>query len=92
MIISFKHKGLKRLFCDDDPSGINTTYTQKIYEILTFINGVSSLQELKSLKYGIHLLKGKYAGYHSAVVNGNYRIIFRFTNGNIEAVDYVDYH
>lgn len=92
MIISFKHKGLKRLFYDDDHSGVDATYASKIQEILTFIDGVSSLQELTSLKYRIHLLTGNYAGYHSAVVSANYRIIFRFTNNGIESVDYVDYH
>lgn len=42
--------------------------------------------------YNIHLLKGNYRGFWSIKVNGNYRIIFSFVNGNAYDLDYIDYH
>jgi len=41
---------------------------------------------------GLHPLKGDLKGYWSATITGNYRIIFRFENGNAHLVDYLDYH
>lgn len=40
----------------------------------------------------LHPLKGNYKGYWSVKVNGNYRIVFTFINGNAYDVDYIDYH
>jgi toxin HigB-1 len=32
------------------------------------------------------------AGYWSVKVSGNWRVIFRFADGNASHVDYLDYH
>jgi len=39
-----------------------------------------------------HPLKGSLKNYYSASVNGDWRIIFQFENGNAILVDYLDYH
>jgi toxin HigB-1 len=39
-----------------------------------------------------HQLKGDLAGHWSIWVNGNWRVTFRFVDGDVELVDYQDYH
>ncbi len=41
---------------------------------------------------GLHPLKGDRAGQWSVSVSGNWRIVFRFADGEVEGVDLVDYH
>ena len=40
----------------------------------------------------LHALQGKLAGHWAATVNGNWRLTFRFENGDAHLVDYQDYH
>ena len=40
----------------------------------------------------LHMLKGNLAGVWSVTVSGNWRISFRFEDGNAYIVDYQDYH
>lgn len=35
---------------------------------------------------------GDLTTYWSITVSGNWRLIFRFDNGDIELLDYLDYH
>ena len=42
--------------------------------------------------YRLHLLKGEWYGFHAVTVNGNWRVVFRFENGNAFDIDDVDYH
>jgi len=37
-------------------------------------------------------LKGELKGFWSVTVSGNWRVIFRFENGDAFDVDLVDYH
>ena len=40
----------------------------------------------------LHPLSGNLKGFYAVNVSGNWRIIFRFEDGNVHDVDYVDYH
>ena len=40
----------------------------------------------------LHGLGGDLAGFYSVTVNGNWRVTFRFDNGDAVLVDYQDYH
>ena len=40
----------------------------------------------------LHPLKGDRAGQWSVFVLGNWRIVFRFADGEVVGVDLVDYH
>jgi proteic killer suppression protein len=42
--------------------------------------------------FRLHPLKGDLAGYRSIIVSANWRIIFRFEQGEATDVDLVDYH
>ena len=42
--------------------------------------------------YRLHPLKGELKGFWSVTVKTNWRIIFRFAEGDISAVELIDYH
>jgi proteic killer suppression protein len=44
------------------------------------------------MKHGLHPLKGKLKSYWAIKVSGNWRIIFRFRNGDAFDIDLIDYH
>ena len=61
-------------------------------EYLILLHGAEKVEDLNYPGAGLHPLKGDLKGYWSVTVTGNYRIIFRFENGNAHLVDYLDYH
>ena len=92
MIISFKHKGLKNFFLKGDASGIVPAQKNKVRLILGVLNGAKEIRDLNFPGSRLHQLKGKLAGFWSITVTGNWRIIFKFDDNDIELVDYLDYH
>ena len=42
--------------------------------------------------YRLHPLKGSLKGFWSVTVSGNWRIVFRFEDGDALDVDLTDYH
>jgi proteic killer suppression protein len=93
MIKTIKHKGLKKFFLKDDSTGLNHDQLQKIRRILTALNAANNLEAIKLHKgYKLHELKGDLQGYWSVTVTANYRIVFKYIDGDIYDVDYIDYH
>jgi len=64
----------------------------KIEMILTLMNVTREVEELDVVGFNLHRLKGGLKDFWSVRVTGNWRIIFRFENGNSSDVDLVDYH
>jgi len=60
---------------------------------LAELNAAPSLEALSPLRsVGLHKLKGGRKGYWAISVNGPWRIVFRFEDGNAYEVEIVDYH
>ena len=92
MIESFRHKGLKQLFEDDNPKGVNAEHIRKLNQILALLDAANSVDGLDVQSFRLHALKGDLKGFWSITVRANWRLIFRFANGNASDVDLVDYH
>jgi toxin HigB-1 len=92
MILSFVHKGLERFFKTGSVSGIQAKHADKLRLILDQLNAASLVSDMDFPGANLHPLKGNKKGLWSVKVNGNWRITFRFENGDAEIVDYVDYH
>lgn len=92
MIASFRHKGLKQLFEDDNPKALNAEHIRKIKQILAFLEAAEKLSDLAFSTFHLHPLKGDLDGWWSLTVRANWRIIFRFEAGEALDVDLVDYH
>lgn len=92
MIKSFRHKGLKRFYERDDRSLIRPDMQKDVKAILTMLQVASSLEVLRVPQYKLHKLKGGRKDYWSVTVKRNWRIIFRFEDGNAYDVEMIDYH
>jgi len=92
MIESFRHKGLRRLFEDDDPKGVNPQHVEKIENILGLLDVAATIEDMDLPSFRLHALKGDLNGFWSITVRANWRIVFRFAEGRASDVDLVDYH
>jgi toxin HigB-1 len=91
MIRTIRHKGLKRLFEQDDPGGVNQEHAEKLRDILATLHAASTVAHMDLPGFRLHSLKGRMKGFWSVTVRANWRVIFRFDDGATD-VDYVDYH
>ena len=92
MILSINHKGLRLYYEDGNGSKLSSEYLKKIARILTSLDAVTSEDDIIALGSGIHKLSGDLSDFWSIKVSVNYRIIFKFDNGDVFEVDYLDYH
>ena len=59
--------------------------------LLAILDSAKELRDLNVPAFRLHKLKRPpLDGYYSIDVSGNYRIVFRFENGNARDVDYLD--
>lgn len=92
MIESIKHKGLRQYFEEGKSAKLPADQLSKIRRIFDMLDAVTSEDDIKQLGKNVHPLKGDFAGFWALSVTGNYRIIFRFEDGGVYDVDYIDYH
>ena len=86
------HKGLRRFYGRDDARGLNSEHLRRIRAILTALQDANSPQQMGLPGWPPHQLKGNRRGLWSVRVSGNWRIVFRFENGEAVDVDLIDYH
>ena len=91
MIRTIRHSGLKRLFEQDDPSGVNPEHVGKLRNILATLYAAHTVALMDLPGFRLHPLRGALKGFRTVTVRINWRVIFRF-DGGAEDVDYVDYH
>jgi proteic killer suppression protein len=92
MIRSIRHKGLKRLYEDDDPRGVVADHVMKLRDILARLDAASTVTDMDLPGFRLHPLKGELKGFWAVTVRANWRVIFRFADHNVLDIDYVDYH
>lgn len=92
MIASFRHKGLQRLFRDDDGRKLPPDMLRRIGVLLAAIDAAQDIEEMNRPGFRLHRLKGDLQGFWSVTVRANWRIVFRFEDGRAFDVDFVDYH
>jgi proteic killer suppression protein len=92
VIVGFQHKGLKRLFEKDDASGVRPDLRDKLRTILGQLEQAVTIEDMQLSAFHLHALKGDRKGFWSVTVRANWRIIFRFHEGNADDVELIDYH
>jgi proteic killer suppression protein len=92
MIKSFAHKGLEIFFTTGRTSGIQPAHAKRLRLILAQLNQASQLQDLNIPTLRLHPLKGERQGLWAVTVNRNWRVTFQFLKGDVEVVNYEDYH
>jgi toxin HigB-1 len=92
VIASFKHRGLRRLYQQDDHRGVSAALSSKIKRILARLDEAMEVRNMALPGFDLHPLKGKLKGLWAVSVSGNWRVVFRFEKGNAYDVDLIDYH
>lgn len=92
MILSFKSKSLKRFMERGDESRIHAEHRETVRDILARLNASSTPEDMDLPGFGLHRLKQDLAGFWAVTVRANWRIVFRFENGDAIDVDFLDYH
>ena len=92
MIMSFRHRGLRLLYERDDPSRIGADLLDRITLALADLDAASKPSDIDLPGYQLHPLRGDRRGSWSIAISGNWRVTFRFEDGDAYDVDLVDYH
>lgn len=62
-------------------------------EALAVLEAATSLSDISPLKsVGLHALKGDRKGQWAMIINGPWRLCFRFAGGDAHDVEIADYH
>jgi proteic killer suppression protein len=96
MILSFGNKATDDLYNGLDTKGVRRLPHDIIHKTLNkldVLNGAHDLLDLRSPPGNrLEALKGDLSGFYSIRVNDQWRIIFRWKDGNAYEVQLTDYH
>ena len=92
MILSFKHKGLRKFYETGSTAGIQAKHAKKLRLLLAALDTALIIDDMDLPGFDLHPLKGTRKGIWSISVSGNWRVTFKFENGNAQIVNYEDYH
>lgn len=92
MIQNFRHKGLQKYYETGTKAGIIAEHEKRLRVLLVRLDASKVPADMDLPGTRLHQLKGDLDGFWSVSVSGNWRMIFRFSDGNAVDVDYVDYH
>ena len=92
MIRSFRHRGLKRMYERGEMSGVGPEVGNRVALTLADLDDARKPSALDLPGYRLHPLKGDLKGYWSISISGNWRVIFRFEDGDAHDVELTDYH
>lgn len=92
MIVGFRHKGLAALYEKGDRRKLRADQADKIERILARLDQAARVSDMDLPGFRLHPLRGDLSGFWSVTVSANWRIVFRFGDGQASHVDLIDYH
>ncbi len=92
MILSFRHKGLRKFFESGSAAGIQPGHARRLRMLLAALDTSCTIEDINIPGFRLHPLKGSERGRWSVWVNGNWRLTFEFKGGNAYVLGYEDYH
>ena len=90
--MKIRHRGLRALHERDNPAGVSADLAPRLRRILLRLQEAMHPQAADAPGFRLHPLKGDRAGQWSVRVSGNWRVVFRFEDGEAVDVDLIDYH
>ena len=87
-----RHKGLRALHRRDDAARLPGGLVPRLRRILFRLQEATHPGSADAPGFRLHPLKGDRAGQWSVRVSGNWRVVFRFEDGEAVDVDLIDYH
>ena len=92
MIKSFRHRGLKALYDGRTSRRVAPEHVDKLRDILAVLDRSRRPQDMDLPGFRPHPLRGELQDHWAVSVSENWRITFRFEDGEPAEVDYMDYH
>lgn len=92
MIRSFRHKGLRALYERNQTRGVNPAQLKRIRALLARLDAAGAPSDMDFPGLRLHAMRGQLRGYWAVDVSANWRMIFRFEQGEAADVDLIDYH
>ena len=92
MIKSFSHKGLENFYKTGSVAGIQPGHKKKLRLQLVALDTAQNIEDMNLPGFRLHPLKGKKKDHWAIAVSGNWRMTFRFEDGNAYLIKYEDYH
>jgi toxin HigB-1 len=92
VIRSFRHRGLEALYRGRTAKRVSPQHIEKLRDILALLDRARRPEDVNLPGLRLHPLRGASKGHWAVSVSENWRVTFRFVNGEAEDVDYVDYH
>ena len=87
-----RHRGLRVLHERDNPARVPAALAPRLKRILLRLQEATHPRSADAPGFRLHPLKGDRDGQWSVRVSGNWRVVFRFEDGEAVDVDLVDYH
>ena len=91
MIRSFRHKGLAKLWNENDARAVRADLRARVRRRLSALDAAEDLGELNLPGWRLHRLHGDPDRY-AIDVNGPWRITFEWVEGDVLRVDLEQYH
>lgn len=92
MIRSFLHKGIEAYFRKGTKAGIQAAHAERLRRQLAQLHQAQAPRDVAVPGWKLHPLSGRLEGHWAVTVSGNWRLTFRFEEGDAVLVDYQDYH
>ena len=92
MILSWRHKGLKKFYETGSMAGIQPVHANRLRLQLAALETAQTIEDMDIPGFRLHPLQGAERGRWSIWVNGNWRLTFEFRDGNVHVLNYEDYH
>jgi toxin HigB-1 len=93
MIRTFANRETQQLFAKGLSQRLPPNLIRRAIRRLEYIDLANSLDDLKTPPSNrLHALKGNRKGQHSISINTQWRICFRFIDGDAFDVEIIDYH
>jgi proteic killer suppression protein len=93
MLTSFGDKNTKKIWEGERVKGLSTEIQEMARRKLRMLNNSQDLTDLQIPPSNrLEKLKGNFKDFYSIRINDQWRIIFRWNNGNAEQVEIIDYH
>lgn len=93
MLISFGDKDTKKIWEGERVKSFSTEIQEAARRKLRMLNNSQDLTDLMTPPSNrLERLKGNLKDFYSIRINNQWRIIFKWKNGNAEAVEIIDYH
>ena len=90
-IQTFSPRGLEELYLDGTTRRIQRNQWRRLLLLMDLIAAGNALEDFVGVSH-FHALRGDRSGSYAFNITANWRLTFRFRDGDAFAVNYEDYH